>query len=95
MTAAYDPSTVLRPAPDLHVEHIDGETVVYDPLRRDLHLLDTRATAVWDLLDGTRTLDEVCTELAAVFGAPVEVLRADLPVVVADLRERGLLASAP
>ena len=64
-TADAPPVTVSlsdRPArgAGLHSVELDGETVVYDETREALHLLDTTATVVWSLLDGTASLGEIC-----------------------------------
>lgn len=88
MTARSD---VPRTLPGLHVEHVDGEVVVYDPVQRDLHLLDGSAAAVWDLMDGSRSIDGICRELAARFDVPVDVLERDVVHVVGEFATRGLV----
>jgi hypothetical protein len=46
----------------LIVERLPGEVLVYDRDRDEAHCLHTEAAAVFDLLDGTRTSDEIAAE---------------------------------
>ncbi len=53
---------------------------------------DDIATEVLLLVDGVRTFDEIVDALAAKFAAPRDAIAADVTVMLADLRERQVLA---
>lgn len=53
---------------------------------------DDIAVEVLQLVDGVRTLDEIVDALAAKFAAPRDAIAADVTVMLADLRERQVLA---
>ena len=68
---------------------VDGELVIWDGAL--LHLLDSQAAAVWGLLDGDRTPDDVVDALVEGFAVDGAVLRRDVTALLASLRERGLV----
>lgn len=78
-------------AAGLHAVEIDGETVVYVESTESLHLLDTTATIVWQALDDSLTLDELCDDLAVAFGTDAEQIRADVGPLVRRLSEARLI----
>lgn len=70
---------------------LDGCVSVHCPRTGEVQLLDASATAVWRLLDGTRTLSEVVAELHRVTDADSAQLRADVQGLVDRLRRAGAL----
>ncbi len=79
------------PAAHVVVEEIDGDIVLYDPVRRRYYELNPTAGDVWRLATGTYDLDELAGLLAAAYGAPRDRVRADVAAAVAMLRDAGLL----
>lgn len=71
--------------PDLLWEQLDGEVVAWSPDGAALHRLDGTATAVFLLLDGTRTAAAVVTALAARYDAPEDVLDRDVAHLLDEL----------
>lgn len=86
------PEAVLRrrDEPALAWVEVEGELVVYDSERDALHLLDPAGTAVWNLLDGRRSLRSTSKHLAGAFGHPVEDVMADVLGFARRLQEIGL-----
>jgi hypothetical protein len=84
------PSAPAR-APDLTAVELDGENVVPAARTGSLHRLDATATAVWSRLDGRATVAAIVDALAAGFGAPREVIAADVDRLLAELGAQGLL----
>jgi coenzyme PQQ synthesis protein D (PqqD) len=78
-------------AAGLHTVELDGETVVYDETREALHLLDTTATVVWSLLDGSATLAEICADLAAAYDTDLTRVQSDVLAMVGKLADSGLV----
>ena len=85
------PDFVANPRREVVTVEIDGDAVVYDELKEMAHLLNPTAAIVWRLLDGETPLDELSADLAAVFGARLEEVLADVVALVQDLGQRGLL----
>lgn len=79
---------------DLTIVELDGEAVVFDELSCDLHYLNPTATLVFRLCDGTGTVDELATDIAAAYRADEEQIRRDVDAVVQDFRRSGLLAES-
>lgn len=73
----------------LLVEHLDGETVIYDTGTREAHCLSPIAAAVFAHCDGHTSLEALAGEAEAVLGKPVPVELVES--AVAQLSERGLL----
>ncbi len=71
---------------------VDGETVVYDERRKQVHLLNPTASLVWSAIDGRASLDQIAGELSGAFGAEPAVVRSDVQELVRELTELGLLA---
>lgn len=76
---------------DLAWRVIDGCVVIVDPRSSELHDLSEVATFYWERLDGTRSLEELLSEVVERFDVDREPARRDLEAFLADLTERGLL----
>jgi hypothetical protein len=75
----------------LTTEEIDGELLVFDPVAVRIHQLDPLGALVWQLLDGSATVDELVEDLAEGFGAPEDRVRGDLAALLEKLEEEMLL----
>ncbi|HEY0712007.1 MAG TPA: PqqD family protein [Polyangia bacterium] len=79
---------------DLPFRHLDGQTVIVDPQRREVHVLNGTASTIWDLLgDETRTVWELVAALGhdASFDVPLQTIAADLNGFLTDLVQKGLV----
>lgn len=75
-------------------EELDGEIVVWSHQGNALHLLDTHATAVFLLLDGTRTVAELAAVLSARFHADPATVAHDIEELIARLTALELVGPA-
>lgn len=86
-------SVPLKRRPDLVVERIIyGDAawhVVKDPVGLNYYRLQPEQYAVWELLDGERSLEEIRDSLQADFPT-AHVTLLDVQVLVTDLHEKGL-----
>ncbi len=48
---------------DILLHDVDGEVVLFDKVRKEAHRLDETVSAVWNLLDGERSVSEIAGEL--------------------------------
>jgi PqqD family protein of HPr-rel-A system len=76
---------------DLTVVELDGEAVIYDEVGGDLHQLNSSATIIFALCDGTQTVKQMSVEIAEVFSLASQDVEAQVRTVVRDLRSAGLL----
>src|SRR5215468_11036108 len=85
--------SVLRPRvnADAMVVEIDGEAVVYDDARGQIHYLNHSAALVLDLCDGTATEAEMAAAIAGVYEMPASEVEAQVREAVGSLRGLGLL----
>jgi hypothetical protein len=74
----------------VHYEAAD-EIVVYSPATSQAASLNESARAIWELCDGTRSIDDICTELAQWTRLPAAQLRDDVRNAVDRLRALDLL----
>ena len=77
---------------DVRLERLpDGSGVLYDPRTHEAVALNAAAVAVWTACDGTRVPAIVAAELAAIYDAPLDIVRRDVDALLVDLNGRGLL----
>jgi hypothetical protein len=86
-------ATRLRPTPHPAIEtaFLENQAVLFDVRTGQVHELNPSASAVWLLLDGELTVEQIAAELHDLLGVPIETLRADAELIVADFARRGLL----
>jgi hypothetical protein len=82
---------VPRRRDGVHGVEIDSESVLYDEHNGRLHLLNWSASAVWWSIDGIATADQLAADLAEVFAASHDAMRADVLALLAMLGERLLV----
>lgn len=46
---------------------------------------------VFDRLDGTRTLEQIVDEIAAIYNAPREIIEADIKKLIDKMKKQGLI----
>jgi hypothetical protein len=81
-TTFHRRGTAGRHAPDGSLPVTSDEGVV---------VLNPTAAALWELLDGRTTVDEVVTAATELFAGPPDTIRQDIVTTLNELRGRGLL----
>jgi coenzyme PQQ biosynthesis protein PqqD len=91
--AALDGTRVPRLAAGVRLKHdaARGGWVLLAPER--VVVLEATAVDVLGLVDGARDLDAIVDQLATEYDAAVDVIRADVRELVADLVQRGLVTA--
>lgn len=46
---------------------------------------------VFELLDGTRTLEQIVDEIAAIYNAPREIIESDIKKLIEKMKNHGLI----
>ena len=70
---------------------IEDEVVVVSSDQNNLTILNDTAARVWELLEGTRSLDQLTDAIHLEFEVSREVARADVGKFVGELQTRGLI----
>jgi hypothetical protein len=83
-----------RRDPGLPFQRLDDDTIVVDPARREMHLLNETAARIWELLEWPHTLDQLVTALAEEYEAPEDELRAAAADLIAELGAKGVFVRA-
>lgn len=80
-----------RQLPDAKVYRLGEELLIYVPGLETAHALNRSAVAIWELCDGTRTIEDICGEIGDCLRRPGEELAADVRAGLARLEALGLL----
>jgi len=89
--------SVFVPSEELVVRNIEGELIIVPlvsgmgDLEDDLFTLNETGRAIWDRLDGTKTLGGIVKELLEVFDASGKEIEADTLGLVEELLKRGMI----
>jgi hypothetical protein len=88
-------TTNLRRLPrrrhDVRLHDKELRSYLVAPDQQVAHELNPTARAVWELCDGTTTVDELADAICRVFQVPREQALADVQVVVQQLGDAGLV----
>ncbi|MGH8923029.1 MAG: PqqD family protein [Acidimicrobiia bacterium] len=77
--------------PDLDHWEVDGESLLYDPATGRAHWLNGTATSVWELIDGSTSLEEIARLVSAAYDIELDQARLGVDTVVAGLEAQKLL----
>ena len=80
-----------KPHPAIDTAFLHNQAVLFDDRTGQVHELSPSASAVWLLVDGELSLDDVAAALHELVNVPFETLRADAETAVEDFAARGLL----
>lgn len=81
----------FRPSPHLKWNKVEGLAVVVDDAEGKVFRLNAVASAIWERLDGRRTLEEISAAIAKIFEVPERKIRKDCGNFIADLRRQELI----
>ena len=90
---------VYAPSEDIVARSIEGELIIVPlvagigDLEDELYSLNETGKAVWDRLDGKKSMKEVLAELSAEFDAPAGEIERDLIGLVEELLRRRILVA--
>jgi Coenzyme PQQ synthesis protein D (PqqD) len=80
-----------QPHPSVETAFLAPEAVLWDGRHHHVHHLNPSASAVWLLIDGEMSADQIAVELCDIFGTEYAVVRPDVDVAIAEFARRGLL----
>jgi hypothetical protein len=95
MTTTAAASGRFARQPGLAFRTLDDQTVIVDPQNRQVHVLNGTGSAIWQLLEGQRSVAEVVAELER--DGPFQVERqrvaSDVAAFLAELARKGLVVT--
>lgn len=85
----------MRPVRRLHVttRDLDGETLILDRHREEVHQLNLSASYVWECCDGRLTVEEIAAAMARDFAISLEEAERDTANLISQFIALGLLES--
>lgn len=84
-------SKLLRKNPDVIWKEVDGEIVLLNPKTGDCFGLQAVGTSFWELVDGTRKLDEIVQCLLGEYKVEKTILTDDINELLAIMTEKELV----
>ena len=88
---------ICAPSEDIVARVIEGELVIVPlaagigDMEDELYTMNETGKAIWDRLDGVRTLRQIASELAAEYGATAAEIEGDVIGLVTELRRRKMV----
>lgn len=82
------------PRARVDVRNVDlgSELVIYDERRGLFHILNSTAKRIWQLCDGTHSVDDIVGEMTRMFPqTTVETLRQDVERALISLKEKDVI----
>jgi hypothetical protein len=91
------PDSVCVHSDDIVSREIEGELIIVPiasgigDMEDELYTLNDTGRAIWQRLDGRRTLKEVAAELAEEYSSPADLISRDVLGLAAELTRRKML----
>lgn len=88
---------IYTPSEDVVAREIEGELIIVPlaagigDMEDELYTLNETGKAIWDKLDGVRSLEQIAHELAEEYTAPADEIERDVLGLTAELARRGIL----
>ena len=99
MSLSLAPDTRVRHSDDMVARLIEGQLLIVPlvsgvgDLEDELYTLNETGRAIWEKLDGSRTIDDVAREMAREFDVAEEAVRLDVINLVEELLGRKMLVA--
>ena len=90
--------TPLKPLrrDDVKARKLGSEWMLYDDRSGSVHIINETAAKVWELCDGTRTVEEMAAALAEQYRTPPDAnVPQDVAAVIESFAEKDVLQSSP
>jgi PqqD family protein of HPr-rel-A system len=76
---------------DVTLQRVGQEAILYDRRHGRAHVINDSAARIWDLCDGSATLDEIAGAFAASYGMPAASVHDDVVRILTTFRELRVL----
>ena len=88
---------VFGPSEDVAARKIEGETLIVPlvagigDLEDDLYTLNETGQAIWEKLDGEKSIQTIVDELNSEYRAPIEEIQEDVLGIIEELARRRII----
>ncbi len=77
---------------DVTLTEADDESILYDSIKGLIHILNPTGAAIWDLCDGSHTVEDIAECICKNFESDnIEAVRKDVEEYLAQLKEMELI----
>jgi hypothetical protein len=83
--------TTPTPVDGFQIETLEGEIVLLHPTRNIIIHGNQTGALIWQLCDGTRTMDEIVEILSTAYPEARTEIQVDVPAIIQTLMSRGAL----
>ncbi|MGH2459510.1 MAG: PqqD family protein [Chloroflexota bacterium] len=90
-----DDQVCPRPVDGFQVDELDGEAILFHPVRLTIMRLNRTAALIWHLCDGQRTAKQIRDALTDAYPEARRDIEADLPRVLQLFQEHEVLTIEP
>jgi hypothetical protein len=97
MTDMLSLDIICTPSEDVVAREIEGEMIIVPlatgigDMEDELYTLNDTGKAIWEKLDGARTLAQIAAELADEYDAPIAGIERDVTGLVSELARRKMV----
>jgi len=77
---------------DIILTRADEESILYDPMKGQIHIFNETGAEIWELCDGELSLDDIAGAISKRFEVDIETARQDVKEFIGELKGLGLLA---
>ena len=81
----------LKKRPDLLIEEIEDEVVIYDPRTHRVHHLNPMASIIWELFEVCSSPKEIAKEIVDVLKTDSSTVEKDVQETLKQLKKKRLL----
>jgi hypothetical protein len=80
-----------KPIQGLIISELDDGTVILDPGKGNVRVVNDVGYAIWKLLDGHNTIAQISTEICNEYDVTENQADEDIRLFISDLAHRGLV----
>jgi len=73
------------------IEELDGELVLFNPMRNLIIHANQTAALIWQLCDGERTIPQIVDLLSEAYPEAQTEIKKEAPLAIQDLHKKGAL----
>jgi coenzyme PQQ synthesis protein D (PqqD) len=84
-------TTIPARSADVTLQRVGNEAILHDRRNGRAHVINSSAARIWDLCDGSATVDEIAERFAASYAMPASEVHADVVAILARFRELRVL----
>jgi hypothetical protein len=88
---------VFIPSQDVVARNIEGEIIIIPlvagigDIDDELYTLNKTGRAIWEKLDGKKSVQRIADELAVLYQTPVETIREDVVGLIKEMARRRII----